>query len=113
MKPAFKLLVTKINELASKEYISKNELARSDTIDIVCERINNEIHLKAEDVITDGKIVVRLLIQNVSEANDADYIEHLLTININDGVIDYQGNNDFPTCTMNDKTIIISYPNKL
>ena len=113
LKPAFKLLATKINELASNEYISKNDLIRSDTIDIVSEKVNNEIHLKAEDVITDGKIVVRLLIQNVSEANDIDYVEHILTININDGVIEYQGDNDFPTCSMNDKTIIISNPNKL
>ena len=58
LKPAFKLLATKINELASNEYISKNDLIRSDTIDIVSEKVNNEIHLKAEDVITDGKIVV-------------------------------------------------------
>ncbi|KAK8880650.1 hypothetical protein M9Y10_003333 [Tritrichomonas musculus] len=86
---------------------------KSDTIDIVSEKVNNEIHLKAEDVITDGKIVVRLLIQNVSEANDIDYVEHILTININDGVIDYQGDNNFPTCAMNDKTIIISNPKKL
>ncbi|WP_295163664.1 hypothetical protein, partial [uncultured Brachyspira sp.] len=51
-------------------------------------------------------------VQKVSEYNDVDYEENIVTINITGGTIDYQGTDDFPSCTMNDKTFIISNPNK-
>lgn len=44
--------------------------------------------------------------------DDVDYEENLATNNITGGTIDYQGTDDFPSCTMSDKIFIISNPNK-
>lgn len=48
----------------------------------------------------------------VSEYNDINYDENIITINISDETIKYQGTDDFPSCTMNNNTIIISNPHK-
>ncbi|WP_289705106.1 hypothetical protein, partial [Bacteroides acidifaciens] len=111
MKPTFKMLCNAINEI-NNDYISKNELVRDDIIDVVGKYVNGEVHLEAEDVITDGTIKARFLVQKVSEYNDVDYEENIVTINITGGTINYQGTTDFPSCTMNDKTFVISNPNK-
>ncbi|KAK8845753.1 hypothetical protein M9Y10_020671 [Tritrichomonas musculus] len=111
MKPTFKMLCNAINEI-NNDYISKNELVRDDIINVVGKFVNGEVHLEAEDTITDGIIKARFLVQKVSEYNDVDYEENIVTINITGGTINYQGTTDFPSCTMNDKTFVISNPNK-
>ena len=74
LKPVFKLLVEKINEIEAefnyyptidvineglKNAILKDELVRDDIIDVVGRYVNKEIHLEAQDTITDGTIKVR------------------------------------------------------
>ena len=43
--------------------------------------------METEDVITDGTIKVRFLVQKVSEYNDVDYEGNIVTINITGGTI--------------------------
>ena len=69
LKPIFKLLALKVNEIANEfeynatfledNYIQKSDLKRDDTIDVVGKYINGEVHLGAEDIITDGTIKAR------------------------------------------------------
>ena len=62
MKPMIKTLAT-----TTEKSILSTDLVRDDTIDVVGRYINKEIHLEAEDVITDGTIKARFLVQKVSE----------------------------------------------
>ncbi|WP_295163638.1 hypothetical protein [uncultured Brachyspira sp.] len=76
LKAAFKAKTTRINEI-NNEYISKNELVRDDTIDVVDKLIESQVHLVADDKITDETIKARLMVQKVSEYNDIDYEENI------------------------------------
>ncbi|KAK8835647.1 hypothetical protein M9Y10_042362 [Tritrichomonas musculus] len=71
LKPTFKAITTRINEI-NNEYISKNELVRDDIIYVVGKFVDGEVHLEAEDTITDGTIKARFLVQKVSEYNEVD-----------------------------------------
>ena len=57
LKPAFKLLAEKVNELEAEfgyyptldEVVQKTDLVRDDIIDVVGKYVNGEVHLEAED----------------------------------------------------------------
>ncbi|KAK8880947.1 hypothetical protein M9Y10_003653 [Tritrichomonas musculus] len=114
LKPAFKLLTDKFEELENREYISQSNLIRDDVIDVVGKYSKGVVQLEAEDDITDGIIKARLMVRKVSEFNDVDYEENIITINIVNGEIsEYQGTSDFPEASINGKQITIANPHKL
>ncbi|WP_289705283.1 hypothetical protein, partial [Bacteroides acidifaciens] len=94
-------------------FISKSDLKRDDTIDINGKLIDGKIHLEAEDTISEGIIKVRIMIMKVSEYNDIDYEENYPIIHISNGEIsNYEGTENFPTASLQDKTIIIDNPKR-
>ncbi|WP_300485523.1 hypothetical protein, partial [uncultured Brachyspira sp.] len=95
LKPLFKLLATKINEIESDfetaltNYINKNELTRDDKIDITVnvDKENNNILFEAEDNINTG-----LLVFQVYVGNDTKQFRRRVYVKVIEGQIEeYKG----------------------
>ncbi|KAK8872186.1 hypothetical protein M9Y10_007950 [Tritrichomonas musculus] len=112
MKPMIKTLTEGV-----KNGLSKNDLTRTDVIDVVGKIEDKHIKLFAEDIITDGFIKVKLMVRTISEFNDVDYNEQYISLTITNGDIsEFVGTDDFTSAQINvseNKTIItINNPNK-
>ncbi|WP_347294444.1 hypothetical protein, partial [Helicobacter typhlonius] len=95
LKPLFKLLATKINEIESDfetaltNYINKNELTRDDKIDITVnvDKENNNILFEAEDNINTGLMVFQVYV-----GNDTKQFRRRVYVKVIDGQIEeYKG----------------------
>ena len=95
LKPAFKTLATKINEIESDfetaltNYINKNELTRDDKIDIIVnvDKENNNILFEAEDNINTGLMVFQVYV-----GNDTKQFRRRVYVKVIDGQIEeYKG----------------------
>ena len=120
IKPTFKLIATRINEMESDietaltNYVNKNDLKREDKIDIVCSKTQNLINLKAEDIITDGVITVKIFVGGLIKP-------YVFSITFENGLItefkgtdeysEKNGKIDFKDPVLKDKIIMIERTN--
>ncbi|KAK8853643.1 hypothetical protein M9Y10_017204 [Tritrichomonas musculus] len=97
MKPAFKMLTEKIEEIDNNDYIKKSDLIRSDTIDIITHYQDEQaaVLFQAEDELINGICVFKLF---TSEGQKQLYFK------IEEGeIIEYKGVDT--TTTIDDITI--------